>query len=227
MLERDGRFEICAEAVDAASAVIDAVRTRPELCVLDVGVPGGGNQAAWEIKSRLPWTTVVMLSSSEDEDDLFGALRAGATGYLLKSMNLRRLPHALADAVSGKTAIPRELMSRVVAEFRDDGPRRRRVLELGNVQLTSREWQVLDLLRLGFSTSEMAQRLYVSPATVRSHIASVLRKLGAPDRASLIELFEEDFKPQELVLQREKAATSGRRNRWSGRPTQGQLGKRR
>lgn len=226
-LAADERFEVCAEAFDAAGAVKEAVRLRPEVCLLDVRMPGGGNQAAWEIKSRLPWTTVVMLSVSEDGDDLFAALRAGATGYLLKSMDLQRLPHALADAVTGKTAIPRDLMSLVVAEFRDDGPRRRAVLQGGGVQLTSREWQVFELLRLGLSTAEMAERLFVSPATVRTHVASVLHKLGAPDRASLLEIFDEGANPQEVLLQRGQAATPARRTRLAGSSSGVPAGKRR
>lgn len=227
ILERDDRFEVCGEASDAVGAVKEAVRLRPEVCLLDARMPGGGNRAVWEIKSRLPLTAVVMLSVSEDEDDLFEALRAGATGYLLKRMNLRRLPHALADAVAGKVAIPRELMSKVVAEFRDDGPRRRAVLQLGGVHLTTREWQVFDLLRLGLSTAEMAERLYVSPATVRTHIAAVLHKLGAPDRAAVFELFAKNDGPGEEVLQNGQAAAPARRAWLPGGPSQAPAGKRR
>src|SRR5207253_11187566 len=143
VLERDGRFDVCAEAADAVAAVDDAVRERPEVCVLEVHMPGGGIDAAWEIRSRLPWATIVMLATSRDPDDLFAALHAGASGYLLKDMDLSRLPDALADAAEGKAAIPRHLVGRLVEEFHDSGPRRRAVLELAGKQLTSREWQVL------------------------------------------------------------------------------------
>ncbi len=189
VLERDGRFVVCAEAADAAAAVKAAVEERPALCLLAVGMAGGGIEAAWEIKSRLPWAAVVMLAAAAEDADLFGALRVGASGFLLKDMNLARLPHALADAAAGRPAIPRTLVARLVEAFRDDGPRRRVTLELGGVQLTSREWQVLDLLRLGLSTRQIAEHLYVSPATVRSHVAALVRKLAVPDRAALVELF--------------------------------------
>ena len=196
VLEADG-FEVCGEAASADTAVELALAERPAVCLLDINMPGGGIAAAGAISERLPETAIVMLTVSEDEDDLFAALRAGATGYLLKSMDFARLPHALADVAAGATAIPRDLMSRVVAEFRDEGPRRRAALDVAGLQLTSREWQVLDLLRLGLSTAEIAERLYVSPATVRSHVAALLRKLEAPDRAALVALFSE---PDEALL---------------------------
>jgi len=191
VLEHDGRFDVCAEAADAVAAVDDAVRERPDVCVLEVHMPGGGIDAAWEIKSRLPWATIVMLATSRDPDDLFAALHAGASGYLLKDMDLSRLPYALADAAEGKAAIPRDLVGRLVEEFHDGGPRRRAALELAGKQLTSREWQVLDLIRLGLSNREIAERIYISPATVRSHIAALRRKLSLPDREALIALLAE------------------------------------
>jgi DNA-binding NarL/FixJ family response regulator len=191
-LEGDARFELCGEVDNAAAAIDAATRRRPAVCLLDVHMPGGGIEAAWEIKARMPRTIVVMLASSASDDDLFASLRAGASGYLLKDMNLERLPAAVADAVAGRAAIPRSLVSRVVAEFRDDGPRRRSVLHASGPQLTSREWQVVELLTLGLSTAEIAERLYVSTATVRSHVAAVLHKLGVPDRESAVRLLAGD-----------------------------------
>jgi len=100
----------------------------------------------------------------------------------------------LAGVLEGRTALPPELVTRLVDEFRDSAPRRRALLgQAGGVQLTSREWQVLDLLRQGLGTGEIARRLFVSPATVRSHVAAVLRKLRVPDRDSAIRLFEDNY----------------------------------
>ena len=189
-LEKDGRFAICADVGDAAGATTAAAREHPDLCVIDVALPGGGVAAAWEIKGRLPRTSIVMVAESEDEATLFAALRAGAVGYLPKDTNHGRLPHALADALAGGVAIPRALMSRVVSEFRDEGPRRRVVLENGVAPLTSREWQVLDLLRMRLSTAEMARRLFISQTTVRSHVAALLRKLDVPDREAAVRYLE-------------------------------------
>jgi DNA-binding NarL/FixJ family response regulator len=187
-LESDGRFEVCATVSDAAEAVEAAARERPDLCLLDIRMPGSGIAAAWEITARLPATKVVMLTVSRDDDDLFAALRAGASGYLLKDTDPARLAPALQDVLAGEAAIPRSLVARLVGEFRDRGPRRRAVL--ASEPLTSREWEVLELLRREHSTAEIAARLVLTPATVRSHVAAILRKLRVPDRASLVRLFD-------------------------------------
>ena len=86
-LEADSRFVVCAEAGDAPAAIEAAVRETPDICVLDVRMPGSGVAAAWEISSRLPQTKIVMLTVSSDDTDLFASLRAGASGYLLKDMD--------------------------------------------------------------------------------------------------------------------------------------------
>jgi DNA-binding NarL/FixJ family response regulator len=189
-LEADARFEVCADVADAAAAVDAAVLQRPDLCLLDVRMPGGGARAAWEITARLPATRVVMLTVSANTDDLFSALRAGASGYLLKDIPRERLPHALVDALSDRAPIPRALVSRIVAEFRDPSPRRRGlIISDSAAKLTSREWEVLELLRQGLSTAEIAARLYVREPTVRSHVSGALKKLRVPDRESALRLF--------------------------------------
>lgn len=189
-VERDERFTVVAEATDGAAAVQAALRERPDLCLVDIRILGSGIAATREITARLPGTKVVMMTVSLDDDDLFKALRAGAIGYLLKDIDPARLPHALNDAVEGGAPISRRLVTRLVAEFRDHGPRRRPVVSEPGYDLTSREWEVLGLLREGMSTAQIAARLFVSRATVRSHVAGVLRKLGLPDRKALRKLDE-------------------------------------
>ena len=190
-LEADERFVVCAEAGDAPVAIEAALRESPDLCVLDVRMPGGGVAAAWEISSRLPATRIVMLTVSSDDADLFAALRAGASGYLLKDMDPAELPDALRDVLNGEAALPPSLVARVIGEFRDRSPRRRAVLATtGYETLTSREWQVLELVRQGHSTAAIARRLVVSPVTVRSHVNNILRKVRAPSREALLEEFD-------------------------------------
>jgi DNA-binding NarL/FixJ family response regulator len=186
-LEDDPRFKVVGEAPDAFGAIDAAVRDRPSLCLLDVHMPGGGVRAAWEISARLPQTKIVMLTVSQDDRDLFAALQAGAAGYLLKDMDPERLPHALADVFGGQAPLPRALVARLIDQFRDRDPRRRAVVDHGSEgRLTSREWQVLDLMRQQLPTSEIARRLVVSPVTVRTHVSSILRKLKAPDRETML-----------------------------------------
>jgi DNA-binding NarL/FixJ family response regulator len=192
-LVEDGRFVVCVEVADAVAAVEAALREGPDVCLLDVRMPGSGIAAAWEITSRLPTAKVVMLTVSRDDDDLFAALRGGASGYLLKDLDPPALGDELVSVLEGEAAIPRTLVTRVLEEFRDRGPRRRQVHGPAEApQLTSREWEVLGLMRAGLGTSEIAGRLFVSPATVRSHVAAVLRKLRVPDRESALQLFGED-----------------------------------
>jgi DNA-binding NarL/FixJ family response regulator len=187
-VEQDERFTVVAEVADGAAAVQAALRERPDICLLDIRMPGSGIAATREITTRLQGTKVVIITVSLDEDDLFNALRAGAAGYLLKDIDRTRLPYALKDVLEGGAAIPRPLVARLVNEFRDHGPRRRPVVDEAGYDLTSREWQVLHLLRQGRTTAQIAERLFVSPATVRSHIAAVLRKLRLPDREALRKL---------------------------------------
>jgi DNA-binding NarL/FixJ family response regulator len=196
-LEEDERFVVCAEACDAPGAIEAAVRDRPDLCLLDIRMPGGGIAATWEISARLPQTKIVMLTVSRDDRHLLAALRAGAAGYLLKDINPERLPQALHDVVEGEAALPRTLVARLIDEFRDRSPRRRSVLTReASSPLTSREWQVLDLLRRDLSTAEIAQRLVLSPITVRSHVSSILKKLRVSDRRAAVRAFRGDEQNQ-------------------------------
>jgi DNA-binding NarL/FixJ family response regulator len=190
-LEGDETFEVCAVARDAPQAVQAAVRERPDVCLLDVRMPGSGIAAAWEIAARLPNVKIVMLTVSEDDTDLFAALRAGADGYLLKTMNLDRLRNALAGVHSGEAAIHRALVARVLNRFHGREPRWRQAVSDGTPgrRMTSREWQVLDLLAQGRSTAEIAEDLVLSSGAVRVHISSIVRKFEVADRAALVELF--------------------------------------
>jgi DNA-binding NarL/FixJ family response regulator len=190
-LEGGQRFDVCASAADAAEAVQGALRERPDICLLDIRMPGSGLAAAWEIAARLPRAKIVMLTVSDDDDDLFAALRAGADGYLLKTMNLRQLPDALAGVCLGEAAMPPALVARVLERFHAREPRWRHPVGSGSAgrRLTSREWEVLELLAQGRSTAEIAQRLVLSASAVRVHIASIVRKLQVADRAAATKLF--------------------------------------
>ena len=191
-IDSDPRFTVVAVAADAAEAIQTALRERPDVVLLDMRMPGSGAAAAWEITARLPATRAVMLTVSRSDEDLFAALRAGASGYLLKDMPFEAIGDELAQVLDGQVALPPELVTRLAEEFRASAPRRRALVgQRGGAQLTSREWQVLDYLRQGLATSEIAQRLFVSPATVRSHVAAVLRKLRVPDREAAVRLFED------------------------------------
>ena len=194
-LEEHG-FEVCAEVANAADSVAAAEHEQPDVCVLDVHMPGNGIAAAARIAARVPETAIVMLTVSDSDEDLFDALRAGAQGYLLKDMDPARLALALEGVLAGEAALPRALVARVLDEFRARRRRRRLLLPGGRGStLTDREWETLELLAEGLSTAEAAERLLVAPVTVRRHAASIVRKLNVPDRRSLLRLLREPARP--------------------------------
>jgi DNA-binding NarL/FixJ family response regulator len=196
-LERDG-IEICAEVTNAEEAVEAALRERPDLCLIDVHMPGGGPSAASKITSTLPDTLVLMLTVSRENEDVLESLRRGAVGYLLKDMNPASLPVAVRAALSGEGVIPRALAAGLIAEFRHRPPAGRRLPGQRRDQpaLSAREWEILELLAEGASTSEMADRLFLSQVTVRRHISSILGKLGVSSREDAVKLVRGDEQDQ-------------------------------
>lgn len=186
-LEADGCAVVAAVA-DGPKAVAAALEHLPDVCLLDVNMPGGGIAAAAEITAQLPDVDVVMLTASRDDDDLFAALRAGASGYLLKDMDPDRLAAALRGVLSGEAALPRALMAKVLDEFRARPRRRLRRGQPLLASLTPKEGEVLELLALGLGTEDIAKRLFVGQVTVRTHVRAVLKKLHVSNRAEAVEL---------------------------------------
>ena len=181
-------LQVVGEAEDAPGAILLAQREQPDVCLLDVHMPGGGIVAASEITASLPGTAVVMLTVSDSDEDLFAAIRAGASGYLLKDMDPDRLPSALKGIVTGEAAVPRSLVARLVEEFRGSGKRRLSLPDDRTVEFTEREWDVLLRLRDGLTTSEIADQLFVSPVTVRRHLSTAFKKMRVSDRKAALEL---------------------------------------
>jgi two-component system nitrate/nitrite response regulator NarL len=167
---------VCGEAEHELDAVELARRERPDVCLLDARLPGDPLAAVAAIASDLPGTAVVIFGEAPDWPGLLPALEAGASGYLPRGVDPARLPVILRRAADGESILPRAVVSRLVAELRERQPHRRAVPGCG---LTRREFEVLDLLREGLSTAQIAERLYVAQVTVRTHQASIRRKLGA------------------------------------------------
>jgi two-component system, NarL family, nitrate/nitrite response regulator NarL len=190
VLERNG-FEIVAEAADAGAALRAALRERPALCVVDARLRGGGIRVAGRISSRVPQTEVVLLTDAADEHELLDAVQAGASGYLQKNLSPDTLARALQGVLRGEAAFPRAMLGPVLDEFRMRNQRRRLKLPARPaIELSRRESEVLDLLRRGLATAEIADRLDISPVTVRRHVGLLLRKLNVPDRAAALKLVE-------------------------------------
>jgi DNA-binding NarL/FixJ family response regulator len=184
-----GGFQVVGEAADCLSAVSAVTRECPDVCLLDVSIPGGGIETAYRVAAASPSTSVVMLTVSTNTEDLLAALRAGAVGYLPKSMSPDRLPAALSGVLKGEAALPRTLVGRVLKEFRAVAVAADPV-RVGEVLLTPRESEILRMLGSGLTTVEVAEMLSLSPVTVRRHVSAGVTKLGVADREAAIRAIE-------------------------------------
>jgi DNA-binding NarL/FixJ family response regulator len=177
---------VIAEAGGGREAVELTTYYRPDVVVMDLIMPGMDGLAAMsEITRTTPDVRVVMLTSSDDDEVGLMTLRAGASGFLCKSMGIDALPRALYCARNGEAVITRRLTMRLIEDLRlvrQDSAGLRPIQS----KLTSREWEVLDLLCQDLSTDEIADRLVVSVETVRSHVKNVLRKLEVRSRREAV-----------------------------------------
>jgi DNA-binding NarL/FixJ family response regulator len=181
-----GGLRVLAEAADRDGAINAVLRERPDLCLLDVYMPGGGIQAAATLAAVAPETAVVMLSVSDSTEDLLAALRAGAMGYLPKDTPPDRLPIALRGVLAGEPALPRALVAPVLGELRELPIAEAHPGNDGAGELSSREAEILRLLGAGMRTAEIGRSLSLSPITVRRHISAGVAKLGVADRREAI-----------------------------------------
>jgi DNA-binding NarL/FixJ family response regulator len=181
-----------SDRVHSLAELIDAVeRLQPDVCLVDVGLDGDGIRAAAEVAARAPRVHVVLLADDDTEDRFLDAMRAGAVGFVSKRIPSARLPEVIRAVLDGEPAIPRALVSQLIDYYRERRPRRHFAAGLRRgVELTAREWEVLDFLREGLTTREIAGRLLISEVTVRRHIGSVLKKLQVSSRADAVRLLE-------------------------------------
>ncbi len=181
-----GGFRVTAEAADCDGAVEAVLAERPDVCLLDVRMPGGGIEAARRVKESGVKTSVVMLTVSQDSGDVLAALRAGAIGYLPKDTRPDRLPAALVGVLTGEAALPRALVPLVLRSLRAEGEPSTARVRVRGVELSARESEVLRLLRSGMKTAEISEALSLSPVTVRRHISAGVSKLGVANRDAAI-----------------------------------------
>lgn len=182
-LEADGRSRVVAEAADADTAVAAALRERPDLVLMDLNMPGlPGTTAIRRIAEQLPDTRLLVLSASAAEPDVLEAVKAGASGYLLKSATGAELTAAVQQVARGEPVFSASLAALVLGEFR-------RVASGGDEaeqQLSERETEVLKLVARGYAYKEIADRLVISIRTVQNHVQSILRKLQLNGRYELM-----------------------------------------
>ncbi len=177
-------LEVVGSAEDGVEALEVVARTRPDVVVMDVAMPRlDGIEATRRLVAEHPGVRVVLLTMNEDDTTILSALRAGASGYLLKGADAQEVQRAVASAAAGGMVFGASLAARVVELFaaRDRAPEKHPFPEL-----TDRERAVLDLLAAGRSNDAIARELYVSGKTVRNLVSSVYAKLHAADRAEAI-----------------------------------------
>lgn len=183
VLEGEDDIQVVAEAGDGAEAIAQALDPRIDLAVLDVAMPRmTGIQAARELSRRRPDLQLVMLSMYENEQYFFEALKAGASGYVLKSMADEDLVAACRAAMRGE---PFMYPGAASALIRDHLARASEGAELSGDPLTARETEVLKLIAEAYTSREIAEALVISPKTVERHRANILDKLGMRDRVEL------------------------------------------
>ncbi len=177
VLEAEDDIEVVAEAADGQQAVTRVEELAPDVVLMDVRMPRmGGIEATRLIRQLFPATRIIVLTVSDEEDDLYGAVKAGANGYLLKEVSIEEVADAVRAVFAGQSLISPSLASKLLAEF--SGPAKAVDDPVSSsVRLTEREVEVLKLVALGHENVQIAGQLGVSESTVRNHVANILTKL--------------------------------------------------
>jgi DNA-binding NarL/FixJ family response regulator len=187
LLDAEDDIDVVGEAADGNTAVALAGRLRPDVVLMDVRMPGGdGIEATRRIAANpeLAAVRVVILTTFDLDEYVFEGLRAGASGFLLKDTNAPELIKAVRVTASGAALLSPDLTRRLIAEFAARSRPAKASADLG--QLTAREREVFTLVASGLSNDEIARRLFVGVSTAKTHVARIMLKLGARDRAQLV-----------------------------------------
>ena len=179
--------EVVGQVADGDAAVAAAVRLRPDLVLMDVSMPGGGGLAATRrLAVEAPGLAIVMLTASEDVDDLFAAIKAGARGYLLKNLESGELRGMLNAVERGEAAITPAIAGRILTELARPEPAPQPAADADPDHLTDRELDVLRLIVRGMRNKEIASELGISENTAKFHLRNILDKLHAQNRAEVV-----------------------------------------
>ena len=183
VLRAAGEFHVVGEARDGAEAVAQAAALQPDVVLMDLNMPGmDGLEATRRIKATAPSVKIVMLTVSEDDRDLFEAIRAGAHGYLLKSVEPEELVRTLRSVAQGEAVVTPALAARIIGNLtRQPDPG----APAGRGRLSAREREVLELLTQGMVNKEIAAALGISENTVKNHLKSIMAKLHLENRVQV------------------------------------------
>jgi DNA-binding NarL/FixJ family response regulator len=187
VLEQEPDIEVVGEASDGTEAVEVATETTPDVVLMDVRMPRrGGIDACTAIKDAVPSTKIIMLTISDEEADLYDAIKAGAMGYLLKEISIEEVASAIRAVHGGQSLISPSLASKLLNEFASMIKRPDERQQVPTPRLTDREMEVLRLVAKGLNNRDIAKQLYISENTVKNHIRNILEKLQLHSRMEAV-----------------------------------------
>jgi DNA-binding NarL/FixJ family response regulator len=180
-------IDIVGEASDGQEAIDRTVELLPDVVLMDVRMPRvSGIEACAAIKTQVPSTRIIMLTMSDEESDLYEAVKAGANGYLLKEISIEEVADAIRAVVEGQSLISPSMASKLLSEFNALAKRAEEKQNIPAPKLTDRELEVLKLVAQGMSNKEIADDLFISENTVKNHVRNILEKLQLHSRMEAV-----------------------------------------
>jgi DNA-binding NarL/FixJ family response regulator len=187
VLSQESDIEVVGEAGDGAEAVELAAQLLPDIVLMDVRMPRrSGIEACTAIKDVVPSAKIVMLTISDDEADLYDAIKAGASGYLLKEISIDEVAAAIRSVSGGQSLISPSMASKLLTEFATMIKKGDERQQLPAPRLTDRELEVLKLVAKGLNNRDIAKELFISENTVKNHIRNILEKLQLHSRMEAV-----------------------------------------
>ena len=187
VLESEDGVDVVGEAEDGEEAIRRCEELAPDVVLMDVRMPRvSGIEATRAIADSVPTTKILMLTVSDEEDDLYDAIKAGATGYLLKEISIEEVADAIRAVVSGQSLISPSMASKLLTEFTNLAKKADEKQAVPSPRLTDRELEVLKLVAQGMSNREIASELYISENTVKNHVRNILEKLHLHSRMEAV-----------------------------------------
>jgi DNA-binding NarL/FixJ family response regulator len=187
VLGTEDDIEVIAEAEDGQEAITKSEELAPDVVLMDVRMPRvNGIEAARQIRDMLPSTKILMLTVSDEEDDLYEAVKAGANGYLLKEISVEEVASAIHSVMQGQSLISPSMASKLLNEFNSLAKSVAEREQFPAPVLTARELEVLKLVARGMSNKDVADELYISENTVKNHVRNILEKLHLHSRMEAV-----------------------------------------